>query len=65
MILSEFCATSEAATIIGCTPANIRALERAGKLQAEKTAKGMRLFKRSEVEAYAKERAESKGRRAA
>lgn len=58
--MSNLCVVSEAAAIIGCTPANIRALERSGRLRAEKTATGIRLFTLEDVNKLAEERASAK-----
>lgn len=63
--MSKLCVVSEAAAIVGCTPANIRALERAGRLQAERTSNGIRLFKREDIEAFAQERNQAKEQKTA
>jgi DNA-binding transcriptional MerR regulator len=48
---------SEAAKIIGCTPANVALLEKSGKLPvAVKTPSGVRLFDEKEVKRFAVER---------
>jgi excisionase family DNA binding protein len=48
--------TSEAARVLGVTPDTVRRLERLGKLPAKKTARGVRLFARDDVERLAQER---------
>lgn len=53
---------SEAARILGLTPATVRYLENHGKLKALKTASGVRIFDRSQVELLARARAAQKAR---
>jgi excisionase family DNA binding protein len=49
--------TGEAARILNCSVENVRALERAGKLRAERLpSSGHRVFKASEVKRLATER---------
>jgi len=50
--------TADAARILRVVPATVRWLERTGKLAAQRTASGVRLFKRSEVERVHRERRE-------
>ncbi|WP_224369026.1 MerR family DNA-binding transcriptional regulator [Hyalangium versicolor] len=56
---------SEAARLLGLTADMVRVLHRRGQLPAERTETGRRLFRRSDVEALAAERARTgkKGRR--
>jgi len=42
--------TSEVARELGCTPATVRLMERRGELPAIRTASGVRLFRRVDVE---------------
>jgi len=46
----DFILTSEAARICGVSAQSIRAWERVGRLTAMKTAGGVRLFRRADVE---------------
>jgi DNA-binding transcriptional MerR regulator len=58
--------TSDVARILDCSTDNVRLLERSGKLHADKTAGGVRLFDRKSVEQFARDRAsrlETRGRR--
>ena len=48
--------TNEAARILGVTPETVRHWERVGRLAAVKTARGVRLFDRHDVERLALER---------
>lgn len=48
--------SADAARIIGVVPATIRLWERNGKLAAQRTVSGVRLFLRSDVERVAYER---------
>ena len=50
--------TSEVAQILGVAEATVRLWERLGRLHAVKTARGVRLFERAEVLAYAEALAE-------
>lgn len=52
----ELLSTNDAAKILGVTPDNIRYLERRGKLKAEYTHSGQRIFRRGDVEAAARAR---------
>lgn len=63
--MSELLIASEAAKLLNCTAANIRALERSGKLPALRTESGVRIFKREDVNRLASERAQQKSKRAA
>jgi len=48
---------AEAAKLLDVTPAAVRAMETRGEIKALRTLTGVRLFKRSKVEAVARERA--------
>jgi DNA-binding transcriptional MerR regulator len=48
--------TAEAARLADVTPATVRLWEKQGKLTATRTASGVRLFNRADVEAMAKGR---------
>lgn len=48
--------TGEVALACGVSPETVRLWERTGKLQARKTARGLRLFDRHEVERLARQR---------
>jgi DNA-binding transcriptional MerR regulator len=47
---SDFILSSEAARILGISAQSVRAWENAGRLRAAKTARGVRVFSRVEVE---------------
>lgn len=49
--------TSDAARLVGVSKDTIRLWERRGKLPAERTPGGVRLFQRADVEALANQRA--------
>ena len=51
---------SEAGRIINKSAETVRAYERAGRLPAIKTARGMRLFRESDVRALARQQNEKK-----
>jgi DNA-binding transcriptional MerR regulator len=53
--------THEAAKLLDCSSESVRLFERKGALPAIKTAKGMRLFRESDVRALAKKRDGKKG----
>lgn len=58
--------TNEVALRLQCSAENVRLLERAGKLSAEKTASGRRIFRSDEVERLAEKRARlAEGKQAA
>jgi DNA-binding transcriptional MerR regulator len=50
--------TSEVAQILGISEASVRLWERLGRLHAVKSARGVRIFERAEVEQLARERTE-------
>lgn len=54
--MAEFCLVGEVAQELNCSPANVRLLERSGKLAALKTARGVRLFASEDVRRLAAER---------
>lgn len=63
--MNDFLIASEAAVILNCTAANVRAIERTGKLHAIRTATGVRLFRRKDVERLVAEREQQKQKKAA
>jgi DNA-binding transcriptional MerR regulator len=52
--------TTEVALRLQCSAENVRVLERTGKLQAEKTASGRRIFQSDDVDRLAQERTQNK-----
>ncbi|QOJ35585.1 MAG: MerR family DNA-binding transcriptional regulator [Nitrospira sp.] len=52
----QFLATCDAAKVLGCTPDNVRSLERRGRLSAMRTPGGRRIFRALDVERLAMER---------
>jgi DNA-binding transcriptional MerR regulator len=55
----RFLMTNDVALALRCSPQNVRKLEKQGKLSAQRTAGGYRLFIASEVERLAAERAQN------
>jgi excisionase family DNA binding protein len=55
--MSDLLTSADAARILGVVPATVRQLEKGGKLPAQRTPGGVRLFRRSDVERLARERA--------
>ena len=55
---SDLIQTGTAARIIGISPTAVQLLERMGKLPALRIDRGVRLFRRADVEQYARERDE-------
>jgi DNA-binding transcriptional MerR regulator len=55
-MLDDFLTTSTSARILDTSESGVRYLERTGKLQAVRTASGIRLFERSAVEQLRDER---------
>lgn len=55
--------TEEAGRLLGLSPDMVRWLEREGRLPAQRTTNGLRLFRRAAVEELAAERARAGGRR--
>jgi excisionase family DNA binding protein len=51
--------TNDAAKVLGCAPDTVRLYERTGKLPAQRTRSGQRLFQEKEVEAFARVRKSS------
>lgn len=58
---SEFLSTGDAARRLGVAPDTVRLWERNGCLPAMRTAGGIRLFRREDVEKVAAERAAAQG----
>jgi excisionase family DNA binding protein len=56
---------SDAAKILGIGAARVRQLEREGRIHAQKTLGGNRLFTRDEVDRFAREREQQKASGAA
>jgi excisionase family DNA binding protein len=56
--------TTEVALRLQCSAENVRVLERSGKLPAEKTATGRRIFQSEDVDRLAKERTKAKVQKA-
>lgn len=54
---TDFILTTEAAHVLGVSPDTVRAWERLGRLPALRTAGGVRLFNRLDVEQLARDRA--------
>lgn len=48
--------TADVAKLIDCTPANVRALARKGRIPFEQTASGRRVYRAEDVERLARER---------
>ena len=57
----ELMAVSDAARVIGVTPAMIRIYANTGKLPFQRTTGGMRLFARVDVERFRQEREDRRG----
>lgn len=55
--------TGEAGRLLGLSPDMVRWLEREGRLPAQRTTNGLRLFRRADVEKLAAERARAGGGR--
>jgi excisionase family DNA binding protein len=55
--MDDFLSPADAARLLGVVPATVRQMERDGRLPAQRTAGGMRLFRREDVERLAQERA--------
>ena len=56
--MGQLLSVADAARLPGVVPATVRHMERSGRLPAERTAGGMRLFRREDVERLAAERGE-------
>jgi DNA-binding transcriptional MerR regulator len=54
--MSDQLTTNDAARILGLAPATVLYYEKTGRLKAERTQSGIRLFDRVEVERFAKTR---------
>jgi excisionase family DNA binding protein len=48
--MDDFLSAADAARLLGVVPATVRQMERDGRLPAQRTAGGMRLFRREDVE---------------
>ena len=53
---AQYLLTNDAALLLGVSPQTIRNWERLGRLHAVRTARGVRLFSRLDVERLARER---------
>jgi DNA-binding transcriptional MerR regulator len=62
---SRILGTTDVALQLGCSTERVRQLEREGKLYAEKTPNGRRVFKSEDVTQLAEERAKAKVEKAA
>jgi excisionase family DNA binding protein len=54
--------TTDVALRLGCSTERVRQLEREGKLPAEKTLGGVRIFRMEDIERFAAEREQQKRR---
>lgn len=54
--MDQLLSVADASRILNVVPATVRAMERAGRLPALRTAGGIRLFRREDVERLAVER---------
>jgi predicted site-specific integrase-resolvase len=54
--MDQLLGVADAARILGVVPATVRQMERDGRLPAQKTASGVRIFRRVDVERLASER---------
>jgi excisionase family DNA binding protein len=48
--MTKLLTTADAARLLGVVPATVRQMERSGRLPAQRTTSGMRLFRRADVE---------------
>ena len=55
---STIMTTAEVARLLNVVPNTVRGYESAGLLSADRTATGVRIFRRHDVESFAKRRAE-------
>jgi excisionase family DNA binding protein len=60
--MDDLLTPADAARILGVVPATVRQLAITGRLPALRTASGMRLFQRQDVERLAHDRATHRGR---
>jgi DNA-binding transcriptional MerR regulator len=58
----ELLMTADVAKILGVVPATIRWMERTGRIVAQRTPSGVRLFRRADVERVAFERVQRRAR---
>ena len=63
-ITNELLTTTDVARVLNLSPEMVRFLERTGRLLARKTAGGVRIFERAEVERVLAERVRQRGGRA-
>lgn len=63
--MSQLLGTTDAALKLGCSAEWVRRLADEGKLPAERTANGQRIFRTEDVDRLAIERRQRKGKRAA
>lgn len=54
--MEQLLSTADAARLLGVVPATVRLMERDGRLPAQRTAGGMRLFRLDDVERLVAER---------
>ncbi len=57
--MDTYLSVADAARLLGVVPATVRQMERDGRLPAQRTAGGMRLFRREDVEHLVAQRAEA------
>ncbi len=55
--MEQLLSVADAARVLGVVPATVRQMERSGRLPARRTAGGIRLFRREDVEQLAEARA--------
>lgn len=60
--MSNLITTNSAARIIECAPATVLYHHRLGRIKAQRTESGLRLFNRAEVEKFAKQWQERKAK---
>jgi DNA-binding transcriptional MerR regulator len=63
--MSKWLGSTDVALILRCSPERVRQLEMEGKLCAEKTVGGRRIFKSEDVDRLAQERTQAKEHKAA
>ncbi len=57
--MDTYLSVADAARLLGVVPATVRQMERDGRLPAQRTAGGMRLFRREDVERLVAQRAKA------
>jgi excisionase family DNA binding protein len=50
VVMAQLLSAADAARLLGVVPATVRQMERDGRLPAQRTVGGMRLFRREDVE---------------